>query len=422
MKGLRDATVAAERGLALALLDCAISNQPQFIAEVRAWLDPNKHVTKGTMSKVSLAVFRLCAVKGPITAESIAITLKSDDPPPLSELADLILESNGQASHLRFFALETVKCWRARETRKEAIEASHEIGHGGDVDIEIERLSGLREKLMPAECNDGLTSYGVLDEMLEESRGERPVDPGYVMSCQTLTKGLERVPRGSFVVVAAPTGVGKTIMLTQECVFAAKRAEGTALLFSCEMSVRQLCDRIAKSISGIPAVRSKEYAAGLERVKSMLTEDHSLRIYAGPRNLDSIEQICAAENERGRLSLIAIDYIQILSASEARGSESNSREQEVSLNAKRCKRLAVKYDCVVMAASQLNKQNKLRESEAIGFDADCVLLLTELEASGYDSKIGIVVEKNRHGSRGRKLILRWDKALFRFRDLEIEDE
>lgn len=419
MDGLRLATQASERGLVLSLLDCAITDQMHWIADVRAWLDPESHMTKGQLAKIAAAVFKLAASKGPITPEGIAIVLKADDPPGLEVISALIHDCPSQAAHLRFYALEVVKCWRARQTSKEATAASQEIMQGGDVDSEIERLSGLRAKLMPRECSDD-GSYSVLDTMIEESLGEREPDRGFCFSCQTLTNGLERVPQGSLVVVAAPTGVGKTILLTQEATAAARKSDGISILFSVEMSVRQIVERIAKSMAGIPAIRSPEYSKALGRVREMLQDGHHLRIYAGPRSMDSIESIVSAQAERGKIAFLGVDYVQILTP-DPRVKGSN-REQEISHITKRLKNLAVSHDCVVMTASQLNKMGKVRESEAIEHDCDVCLVLSELSQQGYESRIGLTVEKNRHGTKGRKLVLAWDKALYRFRDLEMDDE
>ena len=88
--------------------------------------------------------------------------------------------------------------------------------------------------------------------------------------------------------------------------------------------------------------------------------------------------------------MIIVDYLQIVSMPKA-----DNREQAISELTRRLKLTALKSQSLVVTASQLNDDGKLRESRAIGHHADHALFIIHEKNNS-----SIVVEKNRRGARG----------------------
>lgn len=118
--------------------------------------------------------------------------------------------------------------------------------------------------------------------------------------------------------------------------------------------------------------------------------------------IDFICSQCEQMADRHKIGVIAIDYIQLVESHSRKG---ESREQELSRISKRMKQLAKKIKCPVISPAQLNDDGKLRESRAIGQDADVVLKITDK---------GIAVSKFRNAERDQLLPLTLSGKIQRF--------
>jgi replicative DNA helicase len=171
------------------------------------------------------------------------------------------------------------------------------------------------------------------------------------------------------------------------------------LIVSLEMNAEASAGRMISNLKSVPndlwrkPKMAKKYhleqaALGMQAFSEFkLTIDET-----GGRTVDDILALAQAEIDRhGSLDLIVVDYLQRIVPRHQKG---RSREQEVADISTALKSIAMKLKVPIFTASQLTKDGKggfrLRDSAAIGFDADVVLRVTE---------DGIVGDKVRNGER-----------------------
>ena len=217
-----------------------------------------------------------------------------------------------------------------------------------------------------------------------------------------------------FVIGGRP-GHGKTTLSLQlaACIL---KADPTAqvLVASCEMGEPELAVKVISAIDG------RDYATSIRRggddpltpVKLAATEEHGVLCRLHLRSTRSMDAVISEAHrihrERG-LTCVLIDYISAFDA--PGGAKFDTRTREVGAVSRACKTLAQNLDCVVVAASQLNRASKdsamptlrgLRDSGEIEQDADGVLLLhrPDHDSEIEDEQAQLLVAKNRWGELG----------------------
>ena len=203
--------------------------------------------------------------------------------------------------------------------------------------------------------------------------------------------------RGEMVVVGAQTSGGKSILLYQIALEALMQ-DKTVAIFSLEMPCKTILRRMASNLIGKRIVNQGDFGDGTSFVASFKEIANALQaLVKMPMTLrDDLSEVGAIDAEAQRLAalgkadVIIVDYLQIVSMPKA-----DNREQAISELTRRLKLTALKSQSLVVTASQLNDDGKLRESRAIGHHADHVLNIVH-EKSGST----IFVEKNRRGARG----------------------
>ncbi|MEW5942622.1 MAG: replicative DNA helicase [Pseudomonadota bacterium] len=230
------------------------------------------------------------------------------------------------------------------------------------------------------------------------------------------TSGLQP---GDLIIVAGRPSMGKTA-------FSLNIGENVALdtglpvaVFSMEMAGTQLAMRMMGSIGKLDQHKV--------RTGRLQDEDWSKLTYAvgklndAPIFIDESAALTALElrararrlhRQCGKLGLIVIDYLQLMSGSSG-GSE--NRATEISEISRSLKALAKELDVPVIALSQLNRSleqrpNKrpvmsdLRESGAIEQDADVILFIYRDEVYNPDTPdkgiAEIIIGKQRNGPIG----------------------
>lgn len=247
------------------------------------------------------------------------------------------------------------------------------------------------------------------------------------------TSGLQP---SDLIILAARPSMGKTSFAVNLAVNAAK-ADKSVAIFSLEMPVNQLMNRIISSEANINASRLRMGNIKAEewgKVGSTITRMIDHRIF-----IDETAGISSAElSSKARtiamkdgLDLIVIDYLQLMKGN----GKYNSRELEISDISQSLKALAKELRVPVIALSQLNRSlekrpNKrpilsdLRESGAIEQDADLIMFIYRGEV--YDDKEAqegtaeIIIGKNRNGPIGYFLTV-FQKDFTRFDNIMEEE-
>ena len=232
-----------------------------------------------------------------------------------------------------------------------------------------------------------------------------------------MTAGLQP---GDMVVLAARPSMGKTA-------FAINIAEHVALneglpvaVFSMEMGAAQLAVRIVGSIGRIDQGHLRTGKLSDEEWPRLTEAIEKLRNIS--LHIDETAGLTASElraNARrlarqcGKLGLIVVDYLQLMSGS---GGDNENRATELGEISRGLKMLAKELGCPVIALSQLNRSvetrpdkrpmmSDLRESGAIEQDADIIMFIYRDEYYTKDAckepgVAEIIIAKQRNGPTG----------------------
>ncbi len=239
-----------------------------------------------------------------------------------------------------------------------------------------------------------------------------------------MTAGLQP---SDLVIVAGRPSMGKTAFALNLVEYATTHADNSvpAVIFSLEMSKEQLVQRMLCSLAKVDAGRLRTGHLGesdwpkLTMAAGQLNET---QIFIDDTPAISVLELRSKARrlkaEHG-LGLIIVDYLQLM-----RGSNPESRQQEISEISRSLKALAKELALPVVALSQLNRSLEsrtdkrpmmadLRESGAIEQDAD-VIMFVYREAvycedcksrertceKGHDKDAEIIIGKQRNGPIG----------------------
>nr|WP_122012116.1 replicative DNA helicase [Maliibacterium massiliense] len=229
------------------------------------------------------------------------------------------------------------------------------------------------------------------------------------------------------ILVAARPSMGKTSFVMNLVQNAAIKHRAKVAVFSLEMSVAQLANRMlcSEALVDMQRVRSGElededWPKLLAAMSALSETDIYIDDTPGISVMEMRSKCRRLKMEHG-LDLIAIDYLQLMS-----GGNSESRQQQISDISRALKGLARELDVPVIALSQLSRAaearqdhrpmlSDLRDSGAIEQDADVVIFL--YRDAYYDQEADdmaeIILAKQRNGPTGTIKLL-WQGQYTRF--------
>ena len=229
------------------------------------------------------------------------------------------------------------------------------------------------------------------------------------------TSGLQP---SDMIIVAGRPAMGKTTFALNLAEHIAIEQRLPVAIFSMEMPGTQLATRFISSVGRID----------MQKIRSgRLTDDDWQRLtrargtlYDAPLYIDETPGLNPIDlrararrlaRQCGRLGLIVIDYLQLMSGTR----EGDNRASELSEISRSVKSLAKELNVPIMALSQLNRSleqrpNKrpvmsdLRESGAIEQDADIIMFIYRDEVYNPDSPdkgtAELIIGKHRNGPTG----------------------
>jgi replicative DNA helicase len=231
------------------------------------------------------------------------------------------------------------------------------------------------------------------------------------------TLGLQK---SELLVIAARPSMGKTAFALNIALNVAKQENRPHVaFFSLEMGVDQLVMRLLSCQSQVDNFKLRQGNLNTqewEKLQFAVSSLGGLNLYfddSGTVKVTDLRSKCRKLSAEGKLDLVVVDYLQLLSGSPQ---NAGNRVQEVSEISRVLKEVARELKVPVVALSQLsrNVENRpdkhpvmadLRESGSIEQDADIVMFLYRddyytKEESTKKNVVDISIAKNRSGTIG----------------------
>jgi replicative DNA helicase len=254
-------------------------------------------------------------------------------------------------------------------------------------------------------------------EMSENPNDITGVPTGFY-DLDRMTSGLQA---GDLIILAARPSMGKTALAINIAEHVAVNEGLPVAVFSMEMGASQLAIRIVGSIGRIDQTHLRtgkladdEWPRLTEAIEKL--RNVSLHIDETPGLTTSELRANARRLARqmgGKLGLIVVDYLQLMSVSA--GMSDENRATAIGEISRGLKMLAKELQCPVIALSQLSRgvesrtdkrpmMSDLRESGAIEQDADVIMFIYRDDYYNKDSKepgvAEIIISKQRNGPTG----------------------
>ena len=444
---------------------------------------PTNFVTRHFFDPLHASIFDACIflidngrLADPLTLKSY---LKQDDlqrdidiEKYLSELREGVVS----LSKAKFYAEEIRNCYVRRslirigdELINKSVNPTLDVTPDQEISNTEEQLYNLAEK---DQINSGPLDFKSVLASATNQINEAYNRKGKLSGIDTGFSGLNRqlggLNKSDLLVLAGRPAMGKTALATNIGFNAAKSSKleknESILIFSLEMSAEQLAQRILAEQSTIDShkLRSGDLnETEFSKLVSTQNDILNLPFFIDDTPAISVGQIASRARRLKRthgLSLIIIDYIQLIQGSKA--SEAQGRVQEVSNITRGLKSLAKELNVPILALSQLSRaveqrEDKrpiladLRESGSIEQDADVVMFVyreeyyldksepTQRDNENQESfnerflkwqdrrnmaegKAEIIISKQRHGPTGIVQV-QFEAKFTRFMDLVQDD-
>jgi len=444
---------------------------------------PTNFATRHFFDPLHASIFDACIflidngrLADPLTLKSY---LKQDDlqrdidiEKYLSELREGVVS----LSKAKFYAEEIRNCHVRRslirigdELINKSVNPTLDVTPDQEISNTEEQLYNLAEK---DQINSGPLDFKSVLASATNQINEAYNRKGKLSGIDTGFSGLNRqlggLNKSDLLVLAGRPAMGKTALATNIGFNAAKSSKleknESILIFSLEMSAEQLAQRILAEQSTIDShkLRSGDLnETEFSKLVSTQNDILNLPFFIDDTPAISVGQIASRARRLKRthgLSVIIIDYIQLIQGSKA--SEAQGRVQEVSNITRGLKSLAKELNVPILALSQLSRaveqrEDKrpiladLRESGSIEQDADVVMFVyreeyyldksepTQRDNENQESfnerflkwqdrrnmaegKAEIIISKQRHGPTGIVQV-QFEAKFTRFMDLVQDD-
>jgi replicative DNA helicase len=262
-----------------------------------------------------------------------------------------------------------------------------------------------------------MAAHGAVERLAALMDGKRPIaiSTGYRDLDGVLGGGLKD---GTLNILAAPPSMGKSAFALAIGENVAKKGKGV-LVFSIEMSEDQITDRRIAGESHVPLkviLSGQATEAQYQSVVSAAERIAQRPLFIQAPSEISVSELRAKAARFARehpLSLVIIDYLQLITADSNRGDFGNEA-QKLDMISRMLKAMARELRVPVLLLSQVArryeeradskpKMSDLRGSGGIEANADTVIFLHRDDyqsAAGKMSNLQVIVRKNRMGPVG----------------------
>jgi len=278
------------------------------------------------------------------------------------------------------------------------------------------------------------SAFERIEHLSTEEGKARGVSTGFV-DLDNILSGLQK---SDLVILAARPSMGKSALASNIARNVASSQDAPVGIFSLEMSVDQIVDRLISDISGINLwklrtgnLKKTGEHNDFDRIRESFEHLSQLPIYIDDSVSFNVMQMRTMarrlQAEKG-LGLIIVDYLQLMQPR----SQSDSMVHQMTEISRELKTLAKELDVPILALSQLSRAVEqrtpqvprladLRESGSIEQDADVVMFIYREDYYRQDTSrkniSDVIVAKHRNGPVG-KVELYFDQDTASFRNLD----
>ncbi|MGP4107828.1 replicative DNA helicase [Virgibacillus sp. L01] len=273
--------------------------------------------------------------------------------------------------------------------------------------------------------------YDNIEQLQHQDADVTGIPTGY-RDLDRITSGFQR---NDLIIIAARPSVGKTAFALNIAQNVAINTDENVAIFSLEMGADQLVSRMLCAEGNIDSQRLRNGNLEAEDWSKLTMAMGSLSnagVYIDDSpgiRVSEIRSKCRRLKQENGLSMILIDYLQLI---QGNANSKENRQQEVSEISRSLKALARELNVPLIALSQLSRgvesrQDKrpmmsdLRESGSIEQDADIVGFLYRDDYYDQESEkqniIEIIISKQRNGPVGN-VELAFVKEYNKFVDLD----
>ncbi len=379
---------------------------------------------------------------------SVSIKLKEnnllEDIGGNSYLTELV-NSVPTATHVLSYA----KIVQKKRILRDLIEASHDIGAMGydesqDVDMLLDNAErrifsiaqkSLTQKFVPVKetLED---AFERIDKLSKHQGSPRGISTGFT-GLDNILAGLQK---SDLVILAARPSLGKSSLALDVARHVAVVERQPVGIFSLEMSLDQVVDRLIAAQAGVDLWRLRTGHLSsegddndferIQRALGILSEAPIFIDDASSSNIIQMRAMTRRLQAQHGLGLVVVDYLQLM---ESRNPNYGMVQQMTEIS-RSLKGLARELNIPVLALSQLSRAveqrspqiprlSDLRETGAIEQDADVVLFIYREDKYRPETErkniTDIIIAKHRNGPVG-KVELYFNEKIVSFSNLEKE--
>jgi len=434
-----------------ALLGCMIIDN-EILAEVLDQLDKNDFYQESHQYILS-AMKLVFAERKPIDIVTLCDKLDSEKnlekAGGISYITELA-QSTPSAANYKYY-LDIVKrdsvnrslIRAARDIIEHSKTGSDTVSSVQFAEEKIYAVSRTNDTSTMKDIREGSGIEAVLDKF-EKLAKNKDAFRGIITGFTRLDKLTNGLQKSDLIVIAARPGMGKTSLAMNIIENAAIGSDAVCAVFSLEMPEVQIIQRLMCSLANVSMSDALSGKLSPNDWKKLVKASEKLR--HSKINIDDSSRVTPAEilskcrriksKNNGKLDLVMIDYIQLMSSGKNSGEE--NRTQEVAAITRELKIMAKELDVPVIALSQLRRiqsgepqLSDLRESGAIEQDADIVMFINRPDVNATDEDMAkkhivkgmadLIVAKHRNGGLDR-IKLRFKGELTKFVNPEPNDE